>query len=145
MDNEEIKTQLINEFTKELNLVMVDLWRYGVKIDKIDHNDLDTNTVGTFFISVPKSSHLTLKSGEEASDITLAKYAKDTIRRSLAVNVNEFMLSTFGSTAQDLEEIQDQYKFKAKIRDEVWDREKEEIATLVAIEAAMRVMSKQNK
>lgn len=140
--NELIKDQL-NQFTNQVNYSMVNLWRYGVKIDHIQHGVGEDEKTHTFFISVPKSSHLTLDNGEEAAGMNLARYAKETF---IAINrdgTRDFITNVLGdNTLIPNQEDLITYIVKAKVREEYWDREKEELATLVAMEAAMMLNSK---
>ena len=140
--NELIKDQL-NQFTNQINYSMVNLWRYGVGIDHIQHGVGEDEKIHTFFISVPKSSHLTLDNGEEAAGMNLARYAKEIF---IAINkdaTRDFITNVLGdNTLMSDQEDLVTYVVKAKVREEDWDREKEESATLVAIEGAMLLNSK---
>lgn len=148
MDNftSELIREQLNQFTNHVNYSMVNLWRYGVEIDHIQHGSGEDENVYTFFISVPKSSHLTLDNGEEAADMNLARYTKEAL---IAINrdgTNNFITNVLGDDVviPDQEKLVT-YIVKAKVREEDWDRQKEELATLVAVKATMMLNSKNNK
>jgi len=136
--NDLIKDQL-NQFTNQVNYSVVNLWHYGVRIDHIQDGVGEDEKIHTFFISVPKSSHLTLDNGEEAAGMNLARYAKETF---IAINRNgirDFITNVLGDNAlmPDQEDLVT-YIVKAKVREEDWDKQKEELATLMAMKATMK-------
>lgn len=140
MNNEEtIKVLKPNILSMQL-----DLYRYGVEIDAVRTGEqLKYGSVKSFFISVPKSSHMVLDNGEEACGEALAKYAKkvigDTYKNSAKEDLSKDHNETIVDLVVDASWNEDYFKLNYKERDEVWTREKEEYQTMVSMVAAMEI------
>lgn len=117
------------EFKAFRNALVLRLAQYGVNIeDETKPIERTPTSSGlTFFISVPKSSELTLEDGTEACGEALAKYVK----RLVYENHQNFV---FGLDNGRFKPFEDIFKFEVKVkykeRDEIWTREKEEKSTI---------------
>lgn len=136
----------VNEFLiikSTVNKILVDITRYGVRIDKVDCSPFDgISQVKSFFISVPKSSHMALDNGEEACDAALAKYVKKTFIEEFKKACDDALSGEehnpiIAELATNMTHNDTYFKVKFKVRDEVWTRQDEERATLLAMQSVM--------
>lgn len=115
-----------NNYTRSIDTMILNLARYGVKIEDIKHEPESLfKSVVRFFVTVPQSSDLTLEDGTEASGENLAKY----IKAVYSMHRDE-LLKIYGLDSKMIQEVEEEVKVKYKLRDERWTRSKEEENTL---------------
>lgn len=120
-----------NEFASKS---LVDLGRYGVKIEHVKRDTTYGDLGVCFFISIPESSELLLEDNEIAEGKALERYIKEYIIREYIesfVSSDSFFESTKLNpyTGRILMDIMEKHKkdvhVKVKTRPEHWTKEKE--------------------
>lgn len=102
---------------------LVDLGRYGVKIEHVKRDTTYGEFGLCFFISIPESSELLLEGNEIAEGKALERYIKEYIVREY---IEYFLTSYTGKINADLiEKYKKDVHVKVKTRPEHWTKEKE--------------------
>ena len=109
-----------NEFASKS---LVDLGRYGVKIEHVKRDTTYGEFGVCFFISIPESSELLLEDNEIAEGKALERYIKEYIVREY---IGSFLNSYTGKILVNMiEEHKKDVHVKVKTRPEHWTKEKE--------------------
>lgn len=121
---------------KAFSKFYLDFARYGAEIEQRTWENRQPNKPLTFFITVPRTSHLKLENGKEAVGEELAKYLKDIVWKSMTDGLaTDDRLTKYNLAPEQIDQILagTRPKIKFKVREDDWTREKEEQSTLAAL------------